>query len=70
VVQHTWRGKPLGLPIGIDGKGPASVFRAFGVYAVPTVLLIDADGKVVRRFAHAGAPDLDAEVSKLLKKSR
>jgi thiol-disulfide isomerase/thioredoxin len=68
VVKNAWRGKPLGLPIGLDGKGADSVFQAFGVFAVPTVLLIDADGKVVRRFAHAGAPDLEAEVAKLLKR--
>ena len=67
VVKHTFKGKPLGLPIGIDGKGAKSVFQAFGVYAVPTVLLIDANGKVVRRFAHAGDPDLEKEVAKLLR---
>ena len=68
VVKHTFHGKPLGLPIGIDGKGSKSVFQAFGVHAVPTVLLIDADGKVVRRFAHAGDPGLEAEVVKLLER--
>jgi thiol-disulfide isomerase/thioredoxin len=68
VVKHTFHGKPLGLPIGIDGRGKKSVFQAFGVYAVPTALLIDQDGKVVRRFAHAGDPDLEAEVAMLLER--
>ena len=70
VVKHTWKGKPLGLPIGIDGKGGRSVFQEYGVHAVPTVLLIDADGKLVRRFGHAGAPDLETEVAKLLPRTK
>jgi RNA polymerase sigma factor (sigma-70 family) len=69
-MKPVWKGRPLPLPIGIDSKGEDSVFRAFGVFAVPTVLLIDADGKVVRRFYHAGVPDLEPEVAKLLKRSR
>jgi len=66
VVKHTWKGKPLSLPIGVDGKGAKSVFQAFGVYAVPTVLLIDAKGNVVRRFPHAGDAELEKEVARLL----
>lgn len=56
------------LPIALDGKGARGVFRAYGVHAVPTVILIDAEGKVVRRFHHAGDPELDREVARLLAK--
>jgi thiol-disulfide isomerase/thioredoxin len=56
------------LPIALDGK--RGVFQAFGVHAVPTVLLIDQDGNVVRRFHHAGVADLQTEVERLLSKKK
>jgi RNA polymerase sigma factor (sigma-70 family) len=55
------------LPVALDGKGDRGVFRAYGIRAVPAVILIDQDGTVVRRFHHAGDPELDAEVARLLK---
>lgn len=55
------------LPVALDGKGAKGVFRAYGVRAVPTVILIDQDGTVVRRFHHAGDPELEKEVARLLK---
>lgn len=54
------------LPVALDGKGAKGVFRAYGVHAVPTVILVGPDGTVVRRFHHAGDPELDREVGKLL----
>jgi WD40 repeat protein len=50
--------------MALDGKD--GVFDAFGVGAVPTVILIDREGRVVRRFHHAGVPELEAEVKRLL----
>jgi hypothetical protein len=46
------------------------VFRSYGVYAVPTVVLIGPDGKVVRRFHPAGDPELDKVVARLLKDAK
>lgn len=54
------------LPVALDGKGAKGVFRAYGIHAVPTVILVGPDGTVVRRFHHAGDPELDREVAKLL----
>ena len=34
------------------------------------MILIDQEGKVVRRFHHAGAPELDKEIARLLKVSK
>jgi RNA polymerase sigma factor (sigma-70 family) len=58
------------LPVALDGKGATGVFRAYGIHAVPAVILIDRDGVVVRRFHHAGDPELDTEVARLLKVTR
>ncbi|HEX3315027.1 MAG TPA: TIGR03067 domain-containing protein [Gemmataceae bacterium] len=58
------------LPAALDGKGKKGVFLAYGIHAVPTVILIDQEGKVVRRFHHAGAPELDKEIARLLKVSK
>lgn len=54
------------LPLALDGPGDKSIFRAYGITAVPMVILIDPEGKVVRRFHHAGDAELDREVEKLL----
>ncbi len=56
----------LRLPIALDGKGAKSVFSAYGVGAVPAVILIDRNGKVVRRFHHEGKPELEKEIARLL----
>ncbi|HXD86451.1 MAG TPA: sigma-70 family RNA polymerase sigma factor [Urbifossiella sp.] len=58
------------LPVALDGKGKKGVFGAYGIHAVPTVILIDQEGIVVRRFHHAGAPELDKEIARLLKVSK
>jgi thiol-disulfide isomerase/thioredoxin len=63
--------KKLGtLPIALDSRGPGNVFQAYGMRAVPAMILIDAEGNVVRRFHHAGDPQLDKDVTELLKQSR
>lgn len=56
----------LHLPIALDGKGPKSAFSAYGIHAVPAVILIDQQGKVVRRFHHAGKPELEKEIARLI----
>jgi ankyrin repeat protein/thiol-disulfide isomerase/thioredoxin len=66
IARRYWGGKDLHLPIALDGSGDGSVFRAYGITAVPAVLLIDQEGRVVRRFHHAGDPDLKAEIARLL----
>ncbi|HEX5105648.1 MAG TPA: redoxin family protein [Pirellulaceae bacterium] len=63
--------KKLGsLPVALDGQGADSVFRAYGIRATPAMILIDAEGNVVRRFHHAGDPQLDKEVTALLRAGR
>jgi hypothetical protein len=66
--KFEWK-KELTLPTAVDGKGLKNVFRAYGVAAVPAVILIAPDGRVVRRFANAGDPALEAEVRRLLKET-
>lgn len=55
------------LPIGLDGVKD-SVCRAYGITAVPAVILIDQQGNVVRRFHHAGKPELEEAIAALLAK--
>jgi thiol-disulfide isomerase/thioredoxin len=63
--------KKLGnLPVALDGQGADSVFRAYGIRATPAMILIDAEGNVVRRFHHAGDPQLDKDVTALLRAGR
>jgi thiol-disulfide isomerase/thioredoxin len=50
-------------PGGLEGS---SLANRLGVQTLPTILLIDADGKVVRH--NIQAPELDAELQKLTKK--
>jgi thiol-disulfide isomerase/thioredoxin len=60
--------KKLGtLPIALDGDLAKGVFGAYGIGAVPALVLIDAEGKVVRRFHHAGDPELGKTVGELLR---
>jgi thiol-disulfide isomerase/thioredoxin len=59
-----------GLPVALDGKGDKGIFASFGIEGVPAVVLIDQEGKVVRRFHHAGDPELDREVKRLLDKAK
>jgi thiol-disulfide isomerase/thioredoxin len=66
IAKRYWGGKDLGLPIALDGSGDDSVLRTYGITAVPAVILIDQEGRVVRRFHHAGVPELKAEIERLL----
>jgi len=43
------------IPLTLDSSG--QVFRAFRVNEVPTILIADADGRVVRRIEGAAAQD-------------
>jgi thiol-disulfide isomerase/thioredoxin len=63
--------KKLGtLPIALDSRGPGNVFQAYGMRAVPAMILIDAEGNVVRRFHHASDPQLEKDVTELLNRIR
>jgi len=66
VFRQVFSGNPPQFPIALDGTGEQSVFNAYGIYAVPAVVLIDQRGRVVRRYHHAGIPELEADVRKLL----
>jgi thiol-disulfide isomerase/thioredoxin len=66
VLRHVFEGDPPKLPMALDGSGEQSVFDAYGIYAVPAVILIDRQGRVVRRYHHAGKPELEADVRMLL----
>lgn len=52
----------IGMPLALDASG--ALFRRFRVSHVPTVLLIDGSGRIVRRIEDAGAP-LDQAVKAL-----
>jgi thiol-disulfide isomerase/thioredoxin len=49
--------KPVGYPIVIDGEGNAS-WEAFQVAALPTLYLIDREGRIVERWT--GIVDMQA----------
>ena len=66
VLRRVFEGAPPKLPMAVDGPGEQSVFHAYGIYAVPALILIDPQGRVVRRYHHAGKPELEADVRKLL----
>jgi thiol-disulfide isomerase/thioredoxin len=66
VLRRVFDGEPPTLPIALDGTSEQSVFKAYGIYAVPAVILIDQRGRVVRRYHHAGKPELEADVRMLL----
>jgi len=66
VLHHIFGGHPPTLPMALDGTGKEGVFDAYGIYAVPAVILIDQQGRVVRRYHHAGKPELEADVRTLL----
>lgn len=65
-LRRIFDGDPPTLPMALDGAGERSVFNAYGIYAVPAVILIDQQGRVVRRYHHAGKPELDTDVQSLL----
>ena len=70
VVKQYWGGKDLALPTALDGGGEKGIFRAYGISGVPALILIDQQGRVVRRFHHAGDPDLEKELQRLLSPRR
>jgi hypothetical protein len=69
-VPEVTKKKAGHLAVALDGKGDKNIFRSYGITAVPMVILIDQEGKVVRRFHHAGDAELDKEVERLLGKMR
>lgn len=52
--------------LALDGAGKQSLFDAYGIYAVPAVILIDQQGRIVRRYHHAGVPQLETDVRRLV----
>ena len=67
VLRRVFDGEPPKLPLALDGAGEESVFEAYGIYGVPAVILIDPRGRVVRRYHHAGDPQLETDVRRLLR---
>ena len=65
-LRRIFDGDPPNLPMALDGTGEQSVFNAYGIQAVPAVILIDQRGRVVRRYHHAGKPELETDVRSLL----
>lgn len=65
-LRHVFGGAPPKIPMALDGPDEQSVFAAYGIFAVPAVILIDQQGRVVRRYHHAGKPELEADVRMLL----
>jgi glucokinase len=56
----------LAFPTVLDGGGEKGIFRAYGIGAVPALIVIDKDGRVVRRFHQATDPEFDKEIQRLL----
>lgn len=69
IFARVFGGEMPELPIGLEGPGESAVFTAYGITGVPAVILIDQQGRVVRRFHHAGKPELEEEIRRLLKKA-
>jgi peroxiredoxin len=65
-VKLYWHGKDLAFPTVLDGGGEKGIFRAYGIGAVPALIVIDKDGRVVRRFHQATDPEFDKEIQRLL----
>jgi len=66
VLQRVFDGAPPKFPMALDGQGEKSVFAAYGIAAVPAVILIDQRGRVFRRYHHAGKPELESDIQALL----
>lgn len=66
VLRRVFDGEPPQFPVALDGSEESGMFDAYGIYAVPAVILIDQEGRVVRRYHHAGDPELEADVRALL----
>jgi hypothetical protein len=61
-VEAWQREHAVAMPLALDADG--ALFRRFGVMHVPTVLLADAQGRIVRRLD--GQADLAAALRPLL----
>ena len=66
VVKRYWGGKDLAFPTVLDGGGEKGIFRAYGISGVPALILIDPQGRVVRRFHQSTDPDFEKEIARLL----
>lgn len=66
ILRNVFQGDPPKIPMALDGPGKQCVFESYGIYAVPAVILIDQQGRVVRRHHHAGRPELEEDVKTLL----
>jgi hypothetical protein len=51
VVEKRWKGKSLPFPILLDASG--QTVKAYGIQAFPTIVLIDPEGRVVKRGSEA-----------------
>jgi thiol-disulfide isomerase/thioredoxin len=65
-VKLYWHGKDLAFPTVLDGGGEKGVFRAYGIGAVPALIVIDKQGRVVRRFHQSTDPEFEKEIQRLL----
>jgi thiol-disulfide isomerase/thioredoxin len=65
-VKLYWHGKDLAFPTVLDGGGEKGIFRAYGIGAVPALIVIDKQGRVVRRFHQATDPEFEKEIQRLL----
>jgi ankyrin repeat protein/thiol-disulfide isomerase/thioredoxin len=66
ILGRVFRGQVPEIPMALDGPGADNVFHSYGISGVPAVILIDPQGRVVRRFHHAGLPELEQEIRRLL----
>ena len=66
VLRRVFNGDPPRFPMALDGQGEKGVFAAYGIEAVPAVILIDQHGRVFRRYHYAGKPELETDIQSLL----
>jgi thiol-disulfide isomerase/thioredoxin len=66
VPKKYWGGKDLAFPTVLDGGGDSGIFRSYGIGAVPAMILIDQQGRVVRRLYNAADPEFEKEIQRLL----
>ena len=70
VPKKYWGGKDPLLPTVLDAGGDDGICKAYGISGVPAMIVIDQKGRVVRRFHHAGDPEFEREVARLLGQRR
>jgi hypothetical protein len=66
VVKRYWGGRDLAFPTVLDGGGEKGIFRSYGISGIPALILIDTEGRVVRRFHQSTDPDFEKEIQRLL----